>query len=67
MEGPVAGPPPMSIVIVRMPRTAYTGKFRFRIAVRDEAGGYTLEREAEFLGPDPKLLDENYWREKSPR
>ncbi len=54
-------------VIVRMPRTAYTGKFRFRIAVRDEAGDYTLEREAEFLGPDPKLLDENYWREKSPR
>ncbi len=54
-------------VIVRMPRAAYTGKFRFKIAVRDEAGGYTLEREAEFLGPDPKLLDENYWREKSTR
>ena len=54
-------------VIVRMPRAVYAGKFRFRIAVRDEAGGYTLEREAEFLGPDPKLLDENYWREKSPR
>jgi cytochrome c oxidase accessory protein FixG len=52
-------------VIVRMPRSAYAGKFRFRIAVRDEAGGYTLEREAEFLGPDPKLLDEHYWREKS--
>ncbi|HLP02549.1 MAG TPA: cytochrome c oxidase accessory protein CcoG [Opitutaceae bacterium] len=51
-------------VIVRMPRAAYTGKFRFKIAVRDEAGGYTLEREAEFLGPDPKLLSEDYWREK---
>lgn len=52
-------------VIVRMPRAVYTGKFRFKIAVHDEVGGYTLEREAEFLGPDPKLLDENYWREKS--
>ncbi|HLP10180.1 MAG TPA: cytochrome c oxidase accessory protein CcoG [Opitutaceae bacterium] len=51
-------------VIVRMPRAAYAGKFRFKIAVRDEAGGYTLEREAEFLGPDPKLLNEDYWREK---
>ncbi len=54
-------------VIIRVPRTSYAGKFRFQIAVRDDAGGYTLEREAEFLGPDPKLLDENYWREKSAR
>lgn len=54
-------------VIVRMPRAAYAGKFRFRIAVHDEAGGYALDREVEFLGPDPKLLQEDYWREKSPR
>ena len=54
-------------VIVRMPRAAYAGKFRFRIAALDEAGGYTLSREVEFLGPDPRLLDDGYWREKSTR
>jgi cytochrome c oxidase accessory protein FixG len=54
-------------VIVRMPRAVYAGKFRFKIAVHDEAGGYTLDRDVEFLGPDPKLLQEDYWREKSPR
>ncbi|MBK8475865.1 MAG: cytochrome c oxidase accessory protein CcoG [Opitutaceae bacterium] len=54
-------------LIVRMPRAAYAGKFRFKVTMRDEAGGYTLDREVEFLGPDPKLLQEDYWREKSSR
>ena len=51
-------------VIVRMPRPVYHGAFYFRLAARDETGGYTLAREVEFLGPDPKLLDEEFWREK---
>ena len=51
-------------VIVRMPRPVYHGVFHFRLAARDETGGYTLAREVEFLGPDPKLLDEEFWREK---
>jgi hypothetical protein len=54
-------------VIVRMPLQAYKGSFRWRIAARDEDGGYILDREVEFLGPDPQLLNEDYWREKTAR
>ena len=54
-------------VVLRMPKPRFAGKFRYRIVARDLDGGYELVKPAEFLGPDPKLLQEDYWREKSPR
>lgn len=52
-------------VILRLPRKTYAGPFRFTLSLRDEQGAFTMSREIEFLGPDPRLLDEDYWREKS--
>ena len=54
-------------VVLRMPKPRFSGKFRYQIVARDLDGGYELVKPAEFLGPDPKLLQEDYWREKSPR
>jgi hypothetical protein len=45
-------------LILQVPRAAYTGTFSFTIEARDEAGTFTLAREAEFIGPDAKLLKE---------
>jgi polyferredoxin len=45
-------------LVILTPRNAYTGSFRCRVTVRDEAGTYQLTREIEFLGPDPQLLRE---------
>jgi len=66
-DGPVEVAPlqeEVRSVIIRMPRAVYRGAFHFRLAARDETGGYTLAREVEFLGPDPRLLNDDYWREK---
>ncbi len=52
-------------VVLRVPKRSFTGRFRYRIVAEDLDGGYALEKAADFLGPDPRLLDENYWREKS--
>lgn len=52
-------------VVLRMPKKLFAGKFRYQIVAEDMDGGYRLEKSADFLGPDPKLLDESYWREKS--
>ncbi len=49
----------VSPLVVVVPRQRYTGPFDFTVAVRDEAGSFTLSREVEFLGPDPKLLQED--------
>ena len=51
-------------VVLRLPRSAYRGRFRFRIVAEDLEGGYSIAKALDFLGPDPKLLDEGYWREK---
>ncbi len=42
--------------VVQVPREAYTGPFPLQIVVVAEPGNIELEREVEFLGPDPQLL-----------
>ncbi len=46
-------------LVLQVSRDRYTGPFKFRILVTDDAGSFTLEREVEFLGPDAKLLRED--------
>jgi len=41
-------------LILRVEREHYTGPFHFRISVQDAGRAYTLSREVEFLGPDPR-------------
>lgn len=45
-------------LVLQLPRATYTGPFVFEIRVADEAGGFHLEREVEFLGPEARLLRE---------
>ncbi len=45
-------------LVVVVPRSRYQGSFSFTIAVSDRAGAFELTRTVEFLGPDPKLLQE---------
>ncbi len=42
--------------VVQVPREAYEGPFALKILVEAEPGDIELEREVEFLGPDPELL-----------
>ena len=51
-------------LVLQMPRAAYTGPFHFEMRVRDEAGTFHLERTAEFLGPEARLLREDEEEEK---
>ncbi len=46
-------------LILQQPRGSYSGPFTFRTVVQDSAGTFQLERQAEFLGPDPQLLRED--------
>lgn len=43
-------------LILFAPRSAYSGKFRLKLVVTDAAGRARVEREIEFIGPDPRLL-----------
>lgn len=45
-------------LVLQLPRRHYSGPFHFEIGVSDAAGGFTLKREAEFLGPEARLLRE---------
>ena len=45
--------------IVQVPRDAYAGPFRLTILIEGEPGEIRLEREVEFLGPDPTLLNQS--------
>lgn len=45
-------------LVLTVDRGRYEGSFRFMVRVRDIAGHFTLQREVEFLGPDPRLLRE---------
>lgn len=45
-------------LILQQPRQHYTGPFIFEIHVRDPRANFELKREAEFLGPDARLLRE---------
>jgi cytochrome c oxidase accessory protein FixG len=43
-------------LILQVARADYVGRFNFTVQVRDEAGTFTITREAEFTGPDAALL-----------
>jgi polyferredoxin len=45
-------------LVLRVDRKDYTGPFHFTIRVTDAARTYELSRAIEFMGPDPKLLQE---------
>lgn len=45
-------------LVLTVDRGRYEGSFKFMVRVRDIAGHFTLQREVEFLGPDPRLLRE---------
>lgn len=58
-EGGVSVAPGEEVVrplILFVPRPAYTGKFRLKLAVTGSASDARVEREIEFVGPHPKLL-----------
>ena len=44
--------------VLAIDRRNYTGPFHFTVTVRDAAGTYQLSRAVEFMGPEPKLLEE---------
>ncbi len=46
-------------LVMLIPRAQYTGKFPLELVLHEENEGYTLSREVEFIGPDPKLLVED--------
>ncbi len=45
-------------LVLVMKRRDYTGSFFLTVSVRDEGRGYVLARTVEFMGPDPKLLED---------
>jgi len=45
-------------LVLVVPRAAYTGPFKVVITTRDAQGHFAQKREIEFLGPDPRLLNE---------
>ncbi|MCU0791662.1 MAG: cytochrome c oxidase accessory protein CcoG [Opitutaceae bacterium] len=46
-------------LVLRVPRASYEGGFKLRIVARAEGGEFELVREAEFSGPDARLLKED--------
>ena len=48
----------VSPLVLTVKRRDYHGPFRFTVSVQDEARTFELAREVEFMGPDPKLLQE---------
>jgi len=61
LDGPLTVPAiaeeirPLVLVV---PRAHYTGPFKVTITTRDAQGRFAQKREIEFLGPDPRLLNE---------
>ena len=45
-------------LVIAVSRARYAGSFPVTVVVRDAAGTFELTREVEFLGPDPRLLQE---------
>ena len=45
-------------LIIQQMRPSYNGPFIFEVRVEDAAGGFALQREVEFLGPEARLLRE---------
>ena len=48
----------VSPLVLSMERKTYSGPFHFTVTVRDAVGTYQLSRAVEFMGPEPKLLEE---------
>jgi hypothetical protein len=46
-------------LVLQVPRARYEGRFNLKIAIHDGANTYTLDREIEFIGPDPRLLKDD--------
>ena len=46
-------------LVLQMPRALYDGRFHLKIVVHDGADSFTLDRDVEFVGPDPRLLKED--------
>lgn len=46
--------------IVEIPRAVYRGKQSLTLRIVSEPGPVTVEKEFEFTGPDPRLLDETF-------
>ncbi len=53
-------------LVLQVPRLSYQGKFDLRVVVANEAHTYSLEKDIEFIGPDPRLLREDEALEASP-
>jgi cytochrome c oxidase accessory protein FixG len=45
-------------LVLQQARRGYVGPFRFKVRIDDAAGNFQLVREAEFLGPEARLLVE---------
>jgi cytochrome c oxidase accessory protein FixG len=45
-------------LVLQMSRKDYAGPFKLHVQVQDDRGSFTLKRDAEFLGPDARLLRE---------
>ena len=48
----------VSPLVLQVPRSTYEGSFHVTVRVADDARSYTLTRQLEFVGPDPRLLRE---------
>jgi cytochrome c oxidase accessory protein FixG len=46
-------------LVLQVRRAVYAGPFKFKLRAADDAGTFTIDREVEFLGPDPGLLRED--------
>ena len=46
-------------LVLQVPRAEFGGKFTFEVFLHETGGNYSLDREIEFIGPDPKLLRED--------
>jgi cytochrome c oxidase accessory protein FixG len=46
-------------LVVSVPRDKYAGNSQLKFELSDEAGSFTVQRTAEFVGPDPELLRED--------
>lgn len=48
-------------LVVTMPRSHYGGPASFTVEMKDARDGGLIRGKVEFVGPDPKLLDDKFW------
>lgn len=46
-------------LVLQVPRASYAGRFELKVVLANEAQTYSLEKDIEFIGPDPRLLRED--------